>query len=90
MTMPPRPGELMPAVDEANTLLAPGPATMVTGRNGPMGLFTIRTTTATLTIQLPRADILAWAGLLKELGDSMEDSSPLLVAGPGAVQLLRP
>jgi hypothetical protein len=89
MTMPPRPGDLLAAVDEANTLLAAGPATMVTGRNGPLGLFTIRTPTTTLTIQLPRADILAWAGLLRELGDSMEDRSPLLVASPNTV-LLRP
>lgn len=86
MTMPPV--ETESAVDVANTLLAPGPATMVIGRHGNMGLFTIRTPTTTLTIQLPKADILAWAMLLRELGDSMEGGSPLLVASPNTKLIL--
>jgi hypothetical protein len=76
---------LPPCVDEANTLLAPGPAALNTGRNGALGLFTIRTPTTTLTVQLPKADLLAWAAMLKELGDSMEDGSSLLAAPRGLV-----
>jgi hypothetical protein len=80
---------LPPPVDEGNALLAPGPATMATAVNGALGVLTFRTTTATLTIQLPKADLLAWAGLIRELGDSMDTGSALLVASRSNV-LLRP
>jgi hypothetical protein len=89
MTMPITPDAGMPApVDLANTLLQPGPAVMCTGVNGALGVLTFRTPTTTLTIQLPKADILAWAGLIKDLGDSLGGSG-LLVATPANV-LLRP
>jgi hypothetical protein len=89
VTMPAAPDAgLPPPVDAANTLLAPGPATMCTAVNGALGVLTFRTPTTTLTIQLPKADILAWAGLIRELGDSLGGSG-LLVATPANV-LLRP
>jgi hypothetical protein len=83
MTMPPA---VMPdPVDVANTLLAPGPATLTTGINGQMGLITIRTPTTTLTVQLPKADMLSWGKMITELGEQMTGGSPLLVAAPGTV-----
>jgi hypothetical protein len=83
------PEGLPPVIDLANTLLAPGTAHLLTGINGQLGVITIRTSTATVTVQLPKADVLAWAGLLKELGDSMTAGSGLLVATTPSV-LLRP
>jgi hypothetical protein len=89
MSMPAAPDAgLPPVVDEANTLLAPGPAQLFTGVSGALGVLTVRTPTTTLTLQLPKADILAWAGLIRELGDSLGGSG-LLVATP-ANALLRP
>jgi hypothetical protein len=90
MTMPVTPDAGFPApVDEANALLAPGPCTMATAVHGDLGVLTFRTPTTTLTLQLPKADILAWARLIRELGDSMAGGSGLLVARPSGV-LLRP
>jgi hypothetical protein len=78
-------------VDRANTLLEPCSAHLLTGMNGTLGLITIRTPTTTLTVQLPKADILAWGLMIMELGDSMPEGSSLLVATPAsAVTLLRP
>lgn len=88
MTMPPGPGEMPPVVDEGNALLAPGPATLTTGMNGSMGLITIRTPTTTLTVQLPKADVLSWGTMIVELGDSMEGGSALLIATPGTRLIL--
>jgi hypothetical protein len=81
MPMTPDAG-LPPPVDMANDLLAPGPAQLLTAFNGPAtGVITIRTPTTTCTVQLPKSQVLAWAGLLKELGDELEGSG-LLVASP--------
>ena len=88
--MPSTPGAgLPPVVDEANTHLAAGPASLYTGMNATMGVLTIRTPTTTLTVQLPKADILAWGRMIIELGESMEGGSALLAASPRNV-LLRP
>jgi len=87
MTIPA--ADLPPVVDLANDLLAPGPAYLATGINGTMGVITIRTSTATLTVQLPKADVLAWAGLIRELGDSLGSGSGLIAATPSSV-LIRP
>jgi hypothetical protein len=87
----------MPAlVDTANEWLAPGPASLSVGIRSPdagthapdTGILTIRTSTATLTVQLPREQVLAWGRMITELGDSMRGGSVLLVATPGT--LLRP
>jgi hypothetical protein len=86
MTMPLAPGTAPAPVDLANALLQPGPAQMSTAVNGALGVLTFRTPTTTLTIQLPKADLLAWAGLIRELGDSLGGGS-LLIARPGSVVL---
>ena len=77
------PEPVLPAVvDLANDLLAPGPAQCYTGLNGEMGVLTFRTPTTTLTIQLPKADIIAWGKMIVSLGESMQGGSALLVATP--------
>ncbi len=81
MPMTPDAG-LPPVVDEANTHLAAGPSSLYTGMNGTMGVLTIRTSTATVTVQLPKADVLAWGRMVLELGESMDSGSALLVASP--------
>jgi len=88
----------MPAlVDTANGLLAPGEAHLLTGVYSPdaaaagapdTGIITIRTPTTTLTIQLPKAQVLAWGKMITEMGESMRGGSVLLVATPGT--LIRP
>lgn len=77
-------------VDPANDLLAAGgAASLLTGMNGPdIGIITIRTPTTTLTIQLPKAQVLAWGKMITEMGESMRGGSVLLVATPGT--LIRP
>lgn len=88
MTMPPGPGG-PPCVDEANSLLAPGPAMLLTGNNGELGVITIRTPTGTTTVQLPKADVIAWGKVICELGESMRSGPQLLIARPPS-GLLRP
>jgi hypothetical protein len=88
--MPVTPDAGLPApVDLANDLLAAGPAYLLTGMNGTMGVITIRTPTTTLTVQLPKADVLAWGRMVLELGESMDAGSSLLIASPGNA-LFRP
>jgi hypothetical protein len=78
-------------VDVSNGLLAPSPAHLLTAVKDDegLGLITIRTPTTTLTVHLPKADVLAWGHIIIELGDSMTEGSALLVATPNTM-LIRP
>jgi hypothetical protein len=86
------PDQALPCiVDAANSLLSmpPGPAELLTGTEGPVvGVLTIRTPTTTLTVKLPREQVLAWGQMITELGQELEGSR-LLVATPRNT-LLRP
>ena len=77
-------------VDEANILLTPGrPAECLTGTNGPgVGVITIRTETTTLTVQLPRSQVLAWGAMITELGEALEGTGLLVATRKTA--LIRP
>jgi hypothetical protein len=87
---PPAGAPLPPPVDEANPLLAPGPAMLITGASSTgAGIITIRTPTTTLTVQLPRAQVLAWGKMITELGEGMGGSG-LLAAVPVMPGLIRP
>ena len=77
-------------VDPANDLLASGgAASLLTGMNGPdIGIITIRTPTTTLTVQLPRGQVLAWGAMITELGEELGGSGLLVATRKSA--LLRP
>ncbi len=83
MTTPPQPPmQGAPLVDQGNSLLAPVPARMDTGTidmmGQQMGVLTIRTTSATITVMLGASDLRAWSEILVKLADKM--------AGAGLVQ----
>jgi len=77
-------------VDPANDLLAAGgAATLLTGMNEhEVGIITIRTPTTTLTVQLPRGQVLAWGAMITELGEELGGSGLLVATRKSA--LLRP
>jgi hypothetical protein len=79
MTNPP--GGPSPALrDEGNHLLSPGPAQLATGLiPGPagwLGVVTIRTTSATVTVMLDRKNVRGWGAMLGQLGDAMDGGGP--------------
>ena len=92
MTNPP--GEASPSPelrDAANRLLAPGPAQLATGLiPGPagwLGVLTVRTTSATVTVMLDRKNVRGWEAMLAQLGDAMDGHGPGDVAGRGGAAL---
>ena len=89
MTMP---DEYVPCVvDPANSFLSmpPGPAELLTGMEGvAVGVLTIRTPTTTLTVKLPKNQVLAWGKMITELGEELEGSGLLVATRKNT--LLRP
>jgi hypothetical protein len=70
---------LPPLYDTGNWLLATAvPSQLLTGKlpvpAGEVGIVTIRTTTATITVTLTRGDAAEWADTLAELRDSLSGS----------------
>jgi hypothetical protein len=86
------PGGASPLLrDVNNRLLAPGPAQLVTGLiPGPagwLGVLTLRTTSATVTVMLDRETVQGWGVMLGQLEDAMDGSGPGDVAVQAAARL---
>jgi hypothetical protein len=83
-----------PLFDPGNPLLATGvPAILITGKiptpSGEMGIVTIRTTTATLTVTADRKGVSDWADLLASLRDQMSESGLATVGRPSKLAIGR-
>lgn len=87
MTTPPQP----PPFDPGNQLLAGGPAQLsvdeVMTPQGKLGVLTIRTTSATVSVFLSREDLATWAATIQRKADDM---SGLLLVPAGAMPLGEP
>jgi hypothetical protein len=85
-------GPLPPVADEANDLLAPAPAKLATGMSprpggGMIGVVTVRTTSATVTVFLQPGEVKEWADLLNGLHAQM-GAGGLVIPAPGAAAQL--
>ena len=86
-----QPAPAVPPFDAGNQLLAEQPANLITALvDTPMGqrmALTIRTTSATLTVFLAKADADAWVRNLKTTADAMSGSGLIVANGnvPGGV-----
>lgn len=82
MTQPQQPA----LIDTGNPLLSGGPARLDTGSvwaeggGTQVGVVTVRTTSATVSVMLTRAQLRSWAGLLTSLADSFSESGLMVAA----------
>jgi len=87
-----QPGDLPPLFDTGNTLLQTDvPAAMLTGKvpvpDGERGVVTIRTTSATLTVTLTKADAEQWAASFADLAASLSGAGLVVPSRGQAVQI---
>lgn len=85
--VPADPGAIViPALDPANPLLAPGPSLLTTAKvmtpDGARLLICLRTDSATVSTFADKATVLAWADQLRGEADGM--SGTRLITGNGA------